>query len=156
MLLGVLSLPILVLLVVSKWGVLIAVLLAALIGLGLWTMKRGFLFIEIVAFLIHFDGVGVGPIRLGRITAVVAFGVVAYKLVVERWRPPAIPTRHWLPIMLLVLYGVLSGVWIEYIGAWFFAFALLGLALAYYAVSALLVDSHEKVMRYLRAFWVGG
>ncbi len=155
-LLGILSLPILVLLVVSKWGVLIAVLLAALIGLGLWTMKRGFLFIEIVAFLIHFDGVGVGPIRLGRITAVVAFGVVAYKLVVERWRPPAIPTRHWLPIMLLVLYGVLSGVWIEYIGAWFFAFALLGLALAYYAVSALLVDSHEKVMRYLRAFWVGG
>lgn len=155
-LLGVLSLPILVLLVVSKWGVLIAVLLAALIGLGLWTMKRGFLFIEIVAFLIHFDGVGVGPIRTGRLVALAAFGVLAYKLVVERWRPPAIPTRHWLPVMLITIYATLSAVWIDSVGAWFFAMGLLGLALAFYGTSALLVDSHEKVMAYLRAFWVGG
>lgn len=156
MLLGVLVLPLLVLLVASKWGVLLAVGVAVIVALAMWVWRRGFLFIEVVAFLAHFDGLGAGPIRMARVVAAVVFAVLIYKLVVERWRPPAIPTRHWLPVFLLVLFAVFSGVWSDQVGRWFYNFGLLGIALALYAVTALMVDSHEKVMRYLRAFWVGG
>ncbi len=62
---GSLALPLLVLAVFSRWGVLIAVSLAVVAGLGIWVWQRGFVFVEIVAFLIHFDGLGAGPIRMG-------------------------------------------------------------------------------------------
>ena len=153
---AVVTVPVLVLLVMSKWGVLVAVLVAATAGLGIWVLRRGFVFIEVVAFLIHFDGLGAGPIRMGRIVAAVAVLVIIHKLVVERWRPPAIPTRHWAPVLLLTVYAVLSGAWADKAGGWFFAMGLLGLALAFFGVSGLLVDSHEKIMQYLRAYWYGG
>lgn len=156
MLAGLVALPVLVMLILSKWGVLIAVLLAALAALAMWVWRRGFLFIEVVAFLIHFDGVGAGQIRMGRIVSAVVFLVIAYKLLIERWRPPAVPTRHWLPLVLLILWATVSGAWVDKISGWFFAMGLMSVAMAIYVVSALLVDSHEKVMRYLRAFWVGG
>ena len=126
---GVVMVPILVLLVFSKWGVLVAAVAAFVCALGLFAFRRQFAFIEIVAFLIHFDGLGAGPIRMGRIVAAVAFIVIVRKLVVERWRPPAIPTRHWLPVLLLTIYAVLSGAWSDVSSAWFVAMGLLGLAL---------------------------
>lgn len=153
---GVLALPVLVLLVASKWGVLLAVVIAALAALATWVWRRGLLFIEVVAFLIHFDGLGMGPIRMGRVVAVVIAFVLVRKLIVERWRPPAVPTRHWLPVMLLTVYGVLSAAWVDKVSGWFYAMGLLGIALVFYCVTALMVDGHEQVMKYLRAFWVGG
>lgn len=153
---AVVGLPLLVLLVVSRVGVVIAVLLAVLAGLALWVRRKGFLFIELVAFLIHFDGLGAGPIRLGRIMSAAAICLILYKLLVERWRPPAIPTRHWLPVLLITVYAVISGIWSDSAGGWFYAMGLLGLALSYFAVAGLLVDSHESIHRYIRAYWYGG
>jgi O-antigen ligase len=153
---GIALVPVLLLLIVSKWGVLIAVLAAVTAGLGLWVWRRGFVFIEIVAFLIHFDGLGFGPVRMGRFVAAAAFAVLLYKLLVEKWRPPAVPVRHWLPPLLLVILGVASGAWSAKISAWLFGLGLLGLAMAIFSVTALMVDSHEKIEQYLRAFWVGG
>ncbi len=153
---AVIGLPLLVLLVVSRVGVVIALLLAVLAGLALWVRRKGFLFIELVAFLIHFDGLGAGPIRLGRIMSAAAICLILYKLLVERWRPPAIPTRHWLPVLLITVYAVISGAWSDSAGGWFYAMGLLGLALSYFAVAGLLVDSHESIHRYIRAYWYGG
>ena len=153
---AIIGVPLVVLLVMSKWGVVVALVLAFVAALGIWALRRGFLFIEIVAFLIHFDGLGAGPIRIGRIMAAVAFVVIGYKLVVERWRPPAIPMRHWLPVLLLVIYATMTGLWSEAAGGWFYSMGLIALAIAYFGVSGLLVDSGENMMRYLRAYWWGG
>ena len=154
--LSLLTLPVLLYLVSSKWGVLVATLVAMMAGIGLWVWRRGFAFIEIVAFLVHFDGLGFGPVRTGRIVAGLAGIYLLRKLFLERWRPPAIPTRHWVPIWLLTALALLSGAWSASISGWLFAMGLLGLALVFFGVTGLLVDSHEKVDAYLRAFWYGG
>jgi Mrp family chromosome partitioning ATPase/O-antigen ligase len=156
LLVGLAMVPVLAAAALSAWGVAVAVVVAALAGLGLWVWRRGFAFIEMAAFLIHFDGIGAGPVRLGRVLAAVAFGLLLWKLLVERWRPPAIPARHWIPPLLLLVLGVASGAWSSRISAWLFGVGLLGLALAYFSVAGLMVDSHEKIEQYLRAYWVGG
>jgi O-antigen ligase/Mrp family chromosome partitioning ATPase len=154
--LGLLGLPVLAFAVLSRWGVIAALFLLFLASLGIFAARKGFLFVEMVGFLIHFDGIGLGPVRAGRILAAVALGVVLWKLVVEKWRPPAIPVRHWLPPMGVMIVAVASGAWAAEAGQWLFQMGLLGLAVALFSVTGLLVDSHEKVMRYLRAFWIGG
>ena len=156
LLIGLALIPLLALMAMSQVGAIAAIVLACFAGLGLFVARKGFLFIEMVAFLIHFDGIGVGPIREGRILAAVAFGVLFWKLFVEKWRPPAVPTRHWLPPLALTTLAVLSGVWATELGSWLFGLGLMGLALAIYSVTALMVDSHDKIMRYLRAYWIGG
>ena len=153
---AVLSLPLLVLAVFSRWGVLIMVVLAITAGIFIWVWQRGFVFIEIVAFLIHFDGLGVGPVRMGRIIAGIAACLMLYKLVAERWRPPAIPARHWVPVFALVVWAVLSGVWSESPGGWMFTLGVFGLGITFFCIAALLVDSHQKIQQFLRAYWVGG
>ena len=97
---GVLAAPLLLLAVFTRWGVLVAVLVALVVGLGIWVWQRGFVFVEIVAFLIHFDGLGFGQIRMGRGIAGLAAIVLVYKLV-KGWKPPAVPLRHWAPVWAL-------------------------------------------------------
>jgi len=150
------ALPVLLYLVTTKWGVLIASLLAMLAGISIWVWRRGFAFLEVVAFLVHFDGLGFGPIRMGRIVAGFAALYLLHKLVVERWRPPAIPTRHWVPVWLLTVFAVMSGAWSSKVSGWLFSMGLLGLALVFFGITALLVDSHEKIDKYLKAYWFGG
>ena len=144
-----------VLAVFSRWGVLIAVSLAVVAGLGIWVWRRGFVFVEIAAFLIHFDGIGAGPVRMGRIVAAAALVLVVAKLA-SGWRPPALPVRHWVPIGLLAVWVVVSGFWSPEGGAWFFAIGQLGLGLAFFATAGLLCDTHRLVQQFLRGFWVGG
>lgn len=156
MIAALLTVPVLLAMILSKWGVLIAVLVAVTFGICLWVWHRGFAFIEIVAFLIHFDGLGVGPIRMGRIMAVIAAVVILYKLLAERWRPPAVPARHWVPVWILVVWAVVSGLWADRAGAYLFTLGVFGMGLVFFCIAALLVDSHEKIQQFLRAYWVGG
>jgi len=152
---GLAVLPVLLVAVLTRWGVLIAVVLAVVVGLGIWVWQRGFVFVEIVAFLIHFDGFGAGPIRTGRVMAAIALALLAYKLL-SGWRPPAIPVRHWVPIWLLVVWATASGFWSAGSGPYFFALGQLGLGLAFFCVAAMLVESHRMMQQFLRAYWVGG
>ena len=148
--------PLLVLAVLSRWGVLIAVVVAITAGIFIWVWQRGFVSIEIVAFLIHFDGLGIGPVRMGRIIAVIAACLMVYKLVAERWRPPAVPSRYWGPIWIFAVWAVFSGVWSESTSSWVFGIGQFALAATYFAIAALLVDSHQNIQQFLRAYWVGG
>ena len=152
---AVLALPLLLLAVFSKWGVLIAVTVAITAGLGIWVWQRGFVFVEIVAFLIHFDGLGAGPIRMGRIMAGIAAVVIIVKLV-KGWKPPAIPVRHWAPVWVLTVWAVLSGLWSLESGTWIYTFGVYGLGIAFFCITALLIDSHRMIQQFLRAYWVGG
>lgn len=154
--LGLACVVILVLAVMNKWAVLAITLLAALGGLALWTKKKGFAAIEIVAFLIHFDGIEYSIISVGRISAAILTFVIAHKLIVQRWRPPAVPWRNWLPIWLMLTWVTISGVWAARPGGWLKAFLMLYLALVFFAVTSMLVESHKDIQRFLRAFWVGG
>ncbi|MFI5044559.1 MAG: O-antigen ligase family protein, partial [Acidimicrobiales bacterium] len=153
---AVIALPLMVLAVQWKWGVIIAVGVGIVFCAGLWVWRRGFTFIQIAAFSLQVDGLNKGGISGGRIVAGVAFIYIAHKLFVEKWRPPALPMRHWLPPLALLTWCTISGAWSEKISGWLTNMALLGLALAYFLVAALLVDSHAKVFQFLRAYWVGG
>lgn len=155
MLAAVLALPLLLLAVLSRWGVLIAVVLAVTVGLGIWVRQRGFVFIEIVAFLIHFDGIGAGPLRMGRILAASAAILLVVKLV-KGWKPPAIPLRHWLPVGVMLAWAVASGFWSQSTSGWLFTFGVFGLGVAYFCITGLLIESHRMIQQFLRAFWVGG
>ncbi len=147
--------PLLLLAVFSKWGVLILVLVALTVGLGIWVWQRGFVFVEIVAFLIHFDGLGAGQVRMGRIIAAIAAVVIVVKLV-KGWRPPAVPVRHWGPVWVLAVWATFTGLWAVELGAYFYTFGVFGLGVAYFCVTAMLIDSHRLVQQFLRAYWVGG
>jgi len=154
--LGLLAIPVLALTVLTTYGALLLVALVAVAGIFVWTWQRKILFYEMAAFLIHFDGIGFGPVRMGRIVAGFAVVIILYKLLVERWRPPAVPARSWVPIWLLLAWALLSGLWAENSGTFINMTLMFVLGLIYFGVTAMLVDSHEAVHKFLRAFWVGG
>ncbi|MEZ5238051.1 MAG: O-antigen ligase family protein [Microthrixaceae bacterium] len=113
-------------------------------------------FLQVVAFLIHFDGIGVGPITLGRGMSIAILCVIVYKLLAEKWRPPAVPVRHWIGPLVLITWGIISGAWSTEVGAWFIGLGTFGLGIAYFLAAALLVDSFDRIQQFLRAYWYGG
>lgn len=156
MVVGLLAIPVLLLAILTQWGALLLLGVGVLVGIGLWVWKRKFLFYEIAAFLIHFDGVGAGPARMGRFVAGIAVLVILYKLFVDRWRPPAIPLRSWAPIWALMTWAMASALWSKEAGSFINSMLMFVLGVIYYCVTSMLVDSHEAVQKFLRAFWVGG
>ena len=152
----VLSLGLSVLAIQTRLGVLLAMAVAIVVGSVLFAVRRAVTLIEVVAFLIHFDGIGVGPVTLGRVMSAVVILFLVYRLVVEKWRPPAVPTRHWIGPLALTTWVLVSGTWSDQIGAWMVGVGTVGLALGYYAAAGLLVDSYDDVRAFLRAYWYGG
>ena len=140
----------------SRVGVIIALVILFVAGSAFFAVSRAVAFLEIVAFLIHFDGIGMGPITLGRGISVAVIALIVYKLLAEGWRPPAVPVRHWIGPLALVTWAVASGGWSPQTGAWITGIGTYALAIAYFAATAFLVDSHEKVLQFLRAYWYGG
>lgn len=140
----------------SRVGVIIALIVLFVAGSVFFAASRAVAFLEIVAFLIHFDGIGVGPVSLGRGISVAVIALIVYKLLAEGWRPPAVPVRHWIGPFVLVTWAGASGSWSPQAGAWMTGLGTYALALAYFAAAAFLVDSHEKVLQFLRAYWYGG
>lgn len=145
-----------VLAIFNKWAVLFFTVVAAVVGLGVWTWRHGFRAFEIVAFLIHFDGLEYGIIGIGRIASLVITLILIRRIVVERWRPPAVPFLNWAPIWLVFGWFAIGGVWSPSAGDWLKAFLMLYLGIVFFCVTAMLVESHKDVQRFLRAFWVGG
>ncbi|MEX0768551.1 MAG: O-antigen ligase family protein [Microthrixaceae bacterium] len=154
--LAIAAIPLLLLAIFNKWGVLVLVVVALTVGLSIWVWRRGLLFYEAVAFLIHFDGLGAGPIRMGRAVALVAGLLMIYKLVVERWRPPALPLRTWAPTVVLLTWAAASGIWSAEALSFLNTMGQFMLGVVFFCITALLVDSHQALHKFLRAYWVGG
>lgn len=150
-----LAVPLLLIAVLTRWGVLIAIGVAVVVGLGIWVWQKGFVFVEIVAFLIHFDGLGAGPLTVGRVMAGIAALILITKFITG-WKPPTIPVRHWGPLWALSIWALITGFWSLDSGALFYAFGMYGLGMAYFCITGLLIDSHRIVQQFLRAYWVGG
>ncbi|MCP4435640.1 MAG: hypothetical protein GY812_09125 [Actinomycetia bacterium] len=142
--------------VVTRLGVLVIIGVAIIAVGALFVLRRGFGFVQLVAFLIHFEGIGRGGISVGRIISATAILLIAYKLVVDKWRPPAVPMRYWLPPVLVMTWGVASAIWAPDVGQWFVGVGVFGLAFAYFATSALLIDSVDLIKKWMRAYWYGG
>lgn len=145
-----------VLAIFNKWAVLFFTIVVAVVGLAVWTWRHGFRAFEIVAFLIHFDGLEYSIISIGRIASVVVTLILIRRIVVERWRPPAVPFWNWAPIWLVFGWFAVGGMWSSSAGDWLKAFLMLYLGIVFFCVTAMLVESHKDVQRFLRAFWVGG
>ncbi|MCB1270029.1 MAG: O-antigen ligase family protein [Microthrixaceae bacterium] len=143
-------------LVSTRIGVLVGLGVAFVAGCVFYALRREVAFLQLVAFLIHFDGIGLGPLTLGRAVSVATIGLIGYKLLAEKWRPPAVPVRHWIGPMALLIWGVMSAGWAVETGSWFLGLGALGLAVAFFLASGFLVDSYDKVLLFLRAYWYGG
>ena len=154
--LAIAAIPLLIFAIFNKWGVLVLVMVALTVGLSIWVWQRGLLFYEAVAFLIHFDGLGAGPIRMGRAVALVAGLLMIYKLVVQRWRPPALPLRTWAPIFILLTWAAASGIWSAEALSFLNTMGQFLLGVVFFCITALMVDSHRALHKFLRAYWVGG
>lgn len=147
--------PLLLLAVFSRIGVAVFLGAAVLLGFSVWVWRRGFIFLELVALSVHFDGLGFGPIRLGRGVAIAVVLVVAYKLL-QGWRPPAVSPKFWVPTWIFTVFASVSGYWSVSGTGWLFNMAFFGLGLAYAVVPTLFADSAAKVQQALRAYWAGG
>jgi O-antigen ligase len=154
--LAIAAIPLLILAIFNKWGVLVLVVIALTVGLSIWVWQRGLLFYEAVAFLIHFDGLGAGPIRMGRAVALVAGLLMIYKLVVQRWRPPALPLRTWAPVFVLLTWAAASGLWSAEALSFLNTMGQFMLGVVFFCITALMVDSHRALHKFLRAYWIGG
>ena len=154
--LAIAAIPLLILAIFNKWGVLVLVVVALTVGLSIWVWQRGLFFYEAVAFLIHFDGLGAGPIRMGRAVALVAALLMIYKLVVQRWRPPALPLRTWAPVFVLLTWAAASGIWSAEALSFLNTMGQFLLGVVFFCITALMVDSHRALHKFLRAYWIGG
>ncbi|KLR61365.1 lipid A core-O-antigen ligase-like enyme [Actinobacteria bacterium IMCC26207] len=154
--LAIAAIPLLIFAIFNKWGVLVLVVIALTVGLSIWVWQRGLFFYEAVAFLIHFDGLGAGPIRMGRAVALVAGLLMIYKLVVQRWRPPALPLRTWAPVFVLLTWAAASGLWSAEALSFLNTMGQFMLGVVFFCITALMVDSHRALHKFLRAYWIGG
>ncbi|CAN5631063.1 hypothetical protein BH10ACT3_BH10ACT3_04730 [soil metagenome] len=154
--LGIACIPVAILAVFNKWAVLALVIVAVVVAILVWVWQKGLMFIEVAAFLIHFDGLGRGQISMGRLIATLAVLLMIYKFVVQKWRPPALPLRTWVPIVALSFWALISAVWGTAIGAYLATLGVFALGVAYFLITATLVDTHRKLQQFLRAYWVGG
>src|SRR3712207_8768369 len=92
---------------------------------------------------------------VGRRTALLASAVLVWKFATGGLRIPSFPPLAWLPTALTVLVVVASGLWASNFSGWAFAMGQVGLALAFFAAYALLVDHPDQVPGLLRAYVLG-
>ena len=136
------------------WSFLVLVAAVAVVALALsFGTDRGLLYVLV---LVPFgESLGVGPMTVGRMTALLAVAVLGWKFATGRLRIPSFPPLAWLPAALVVLVVVASGLWASSFSGWAFAMGQVGLALAFFAAYALLVDHPDQVPGLLRAYVIG-
>lgn len=132
-------------------GLILALSLA--VAGGLLLKDRPELLLPLAVYTMWFEAIGFGPVRMGRIIAVLAVGVIASRILTSSWRPPAIAARVWLPIMAVCIWAWSSALWSRTSGAWFNGFFALFLAFTYAALFAFFVTDPDQLLRLLKG-WV--
>ncbi len=147
---------------------LVAVVVGAGVGLSPWILigavalavpylsfrtERGLLYVLVV---VPFgESLGVGPMTVGRLAAVLAVAVLLAKFATGRLFVPSFPPLAWLPAAGFVMVVVASGLWAADFSGWVFAMGQVALALAFFAAYALLVDHPAQLTGLLRAYVAG-
>ena len=132
----------------------VAAAAAAIVGLGLcFASNRGLLYI--LAVVPFCESLGVGPVSIGRLMAVVAILVLLVRYFTERLPVTSLPSSTWTPAAAFTLVIVASGLWAANFDDWVFAIGQVGIAIAYFAAFALLVRRPEEVAGLLRVYVLG-
>jgi O-antigen ligase len=100
------------------------------------------------------ESVTVGPLRVGRVLALVAVGAIAFRMVTTSWRPPRLRLNSWMPAVLFMSWAWASGFWARDRGDWSFAMLQIALAVCFAAAFAVFVESADQVRRLLRTYVV--
>jgi O-antigen ligase len=136
------------------WGLYVAVLSAALvIAVASFYSERGLLYV--LALVPFCESLGVGPMSVGRIMAVVAVLVLLTKFLGGRLPARPLPNVSWLPAAAFTLVILSSGLWAASFGAWTFAVGQVALAIVYFAAFAFLVQEPQHIVGILRVYVVG-
>lgn len=134
-------------------GVAALALVAA--GAVLW-FRRFDLLLHLLVLSYFVESVGVGPIRVGRVLAVLALLLLVGRILLTTWRPRlALSPGVLLPVGLLVIWVWTSGLWATDTRAWAYALGQIALALAYFVTFALVLERREQVYELLQTV-VGG
>ncbi len=139
-------------------GPAVAVVLVLLLAgaTAVLLLRRFDLLLHLLVLSVFIESVGVGPVRVGRLLAVVAAIAIVGRLVFTSWRPRRFrPGLAVWPAGLFAVWAWSSGLWAQNTGAWAFALAQLGLAAAYFAAFTLFVERREQIRALLRTY-VGG
>ena len=120
-----------------------------------FTLRDIELILHVLVVSVFFESVSVGPIRIGRLLALVAILTIGARILLTGWRPPWLPPRAWVPVVLFVGWSWLSGTWARYPGGWHFAIGQLLLAGAYFLAFALFVRTSDQVRLLLRTYALG-
>lgn len=135
----------------SPWVLIGAVAVAALV-LSFGT-ERGLLYLLV---LVPFgESLGVGPMTIGRMGAVLAVVVLAGKFATGRLRIPSFPPLTWVPAASFVVVVVASGLWAADFPGWLDAMGQVGLAVSFFAAYALLIDHPSQVTGLLKLYVLG-
>jgi len=100
------------------------------------------------------ESVNVGPLRVGRVLALIALGTIVWRIVTTGWRPPRLRTSTWVPAVLFMSWAWASGFWARDHGDWSFAMFQIALALCFAAPFAFFVESAAQVRQLLRTYVV--
>jgi len=128
---------------------LLLVVFVALIARGIGGFDS---LLHVLLASVFVESVTVGPLRVGRVLAIVAVGVIVLRTVTTRWRPRRLHPRIWLPTVLFVSWAWASGFWARDHGPWSFAMFQLALALCFAAAFAWFVESADQVRSLLRTY----
>ncbi len=133
--------------------VLAAMIPFAVIAVSLVISRPSYM-MEIAIVTMWFELLGFGPIRMGRVIAVMITLVMAARIAFSRWRPAAFDLRAWLPVTVFFLYAFVSAFWsTELTAGWFFGISQLYLALTYFLLFLTFTTDEPRLHRLMR-LWV--
>jgi len=156
------GLLVLVAVVVLSWmshsptTVLIAIGVAIVLSVGAFLWNEPEALFPIAIYVMWFEALPPGPVNSGRAVAFLALAIPMARVMTSRWRIPAIQPRVWVPTVLLLIWAILSLLWIADAGAWGNGLMNLFLGVSYAFLFAIFVKSPDQAMRLFRPFIVIG
>lgn len=134
-------------------AVILVVIASCIIGALLVRIPSAILHMLVV--VLFAESLSVGPLSVGRLLAIGAVLALAVRLVMTSWRPGALPTWSWVPVVLFVIWAWASGLWASVPSAWGFAMGQLALAVCFYTAFALLLSSAAQLRPLLVTYAAG-
>ncbi len=135
----------------QSWAVIAVagLLVVTVIGAVALAQSPGLL-VPIALGSMWFESLGVGPISVGRIVAVLGPLVLFARILTTSWRPPQLMPRAWVPLVALLTWAWFGAFYAEQFGVWFNGFLTLMLGVSYWFIFSLLLPPAETLERYLR------
>ena len=143
----------------SMVAVVVVAVLAALAVATVGLKDHPEYLVPIMIYTLWFEVLGVGPITMGRVLALLAPVVILARTATSTWRPRALMPRAWVAVFLFTAWawcGGFYGLAVSGTSGWLYQFFAYALGVCYWIAFAVLLEGPEQLLRLLRAWvWIG-